>query len=54
MRHDFHQSPSNQGNNGLFFPEDYGPYQALFLPNVEIYNAGKTLFERIKNELSDL
>lgn len=36
---------------GYFYPEDYDPYQALFLPNVEIYNAGKTLFERIKNEL---
>lgn len=36
---------------GYFYPEDYDPYQALFLPNVKIYNAGKTLFEMIKNEL---
>jgi 2-polyprenyl-3-methyl-5-hydroxy-6-metoxy-1,4-benzoquinol methylase len=36
---------------GYFYPEDYAPYQALFLPNVEIYNAGVTPLERIKNEL---
>lgn len=36
---------------GYFYPQDYGPYQAFFIPHVEMFQCTEGLLPRVKNEL---